>query len=88
MRKTLIVFALTSLFWSCKSINNESKKTIIQANINLTEVKNDQVLVTVNAPKTTADEINYHIPKTVPGTYSEDNYGKYIEDFKAFDKKR
>ena len=87
MRKTLIVFALTSLFWSCKSINNESKKTIIQANINLTEVKNDQVLVTVNAPKTTADEINYHIPKTVPGTYSEDNYGKYIEDFKAFDKK-
>jgi hypothetical protein len=22
------------------------------------------------------------IPKTVPGTYSEDNYGRYIEDLK------
>jgi hypothetical protein len=28
------------------------------------------------------DEITYHIPKTVPGTYSEDNYGRYIEDLK------
>jgi hypothetical protein len=28
-----------------------------------------------------------HIPKTVPGTYSEDNYGRYIEDLKAYDAK-
>jgi hypothetical protein len=27
------------------------------------------------------------IPKTVPGTYSEDNYGRYIEDLKAYDAK-
>jgi hypothetical protein len=25
--------------------------------------------------------------KTVPGTYSEDNYGRYIEDLKAYDAK-
>jgi hypothetical protein len=39
-------------------------------------------MVTVNAPSITTDEITYHIPKTVPGTYSEDNYGRYIEDLK------
>ncbi len=86
MRKLLFAFALTSLLWSCKSINAH-KEPIIQATINLNEVKNDQVLVTVNAPKINSNEINYHIPKTVPGTYSEDNYGKYIEDLKAYDKK-
>jgi predicted metalloprotease with PDZ domain len=44
-------------------------------------------MVTVNAPSITTDEITYHIPKTVPGTYSEDNYGRYIEDLKAYDAK-
>lgn len=88
MRKLLFAFAFTSLLWSCKTINNNKSKTaIIQASINLNEVKNDQVLVTVNAPKINSNEISYHIPKTVPGTYSEDNYGKYIEDLKAYDKK-
>jgi hypothetical protein len=50
---------------------------------NLDEITNDQVMVTVNAPSIKTDEITYHIPKTVPGTYSEDNYGRYIEDLKA-----
>lgn len=88
MKKILYVFAFTSLLWSCKTMNTKTvKNEPIQATINLNEVKNDQVLVTVNAPKITANEISYHIPKTVPGTYSEDNYGKYIENLKAFDKK-
>jgi predicted metalloprotease with PDZ domain len=33
------------------------------------------------------DGCTYHISKTVPGTYSEDNYGRYIEDLKAYDAK-
>jgi predicted metalloprotease with PDZ domain len=48
-------------------------------------VKDDKVKVTVQAPKINADFIIYSIPKIVPGTYSEDNYGKYVEEFKAFD---
>jgi len=68
-------------------MNTTVKEQVIQASINLNEVTNDQVLVTVNAPKVSTNEITYHIPKTVPGTYSEDNYGRYIEDLKAYDKK-
>ncbi len=34
-----------------------------------------------------SDEITYRIPKIVPGTYSVDDYGKYIDDLKAFDTK-
>jgi hypothetical protein len=68
------------------SIRNNYKKTgssCYQPERN----KDDKVMVTVNAPSITTDEITYHIPKTVPGTYSEDNYGRYIEDLKAYDAK-
>ncbi|MBA0883282.1 M61 family metallopeptidase [Flavobacterium undicola] len=88
MKKTFFVLAITSLILSCKTINAQTtKEKAIQVDINLNEVKNDQVLVTVNAPKSSSDEITFRIPKTVPGTYSEDNYGKYIDNLKAYDKK-
>lgn len=59
----------------------------INVNINLNDVKEDKLLVTINPPKLSSNETVYYIPKIVPGTYSEDDYGKFIEDFKAFDKK-
>lgn len=88
MKNTFFILAITSLLLSCKTINAQTtKEQVIQVAINLNEVKNDQVLVTVKTPKISSNEITFRIPKTVPGTYSEDNYGKYIEDLKAYDKK-
>jgi predicted metalloprotease with PDZ domain len=92
MKKIIFVFAFASVLWSCKTTNTstntaKASKQEIQVTINLNEVKDDKVMVTVEAPKINTDEISFHIPKTVPGTYSTDNYGKYIEDFKAYDKK-
>jgi predicted metalloprotease with PDZ domain len=90
MKKIIFAFAFTSILWSCKTVNsvaNSATKEQVQVAINLDSITNDQVLVTVNAPSIKTDEITYHIPKTVPGTYSEDNYGRYIEDLKAYDAK-
>src|SRR6187399_413315 len=58
----------------------------VNAVIDLNKVKDDKVSVTITPPKLTTNEIVFHIPKTVPGTYSTDNYGKLVDDFKAFDK--
>jgi len=55
--------------------------------IDLVNVQDDKVRVELTTPVITANTITYHIPKIVPGTYSEDDYGRYIEQFKAFDKK-
>jgi predicted metalloprotease with PDZ domain len=90
MKKIVFALAFASVLWSCKTASSSatsSKKEQIQVAINLNEIKEDKVMVTVNVPHITTDEITYHIPKTVPGTYSEDNYGKYIDDLKAYDKK-
>lgn len=90
MKKIIITLALVAVFIGCKtasSTSNTAVKQEVGININLTDVKNDKVLVTVTAPKITTDEVTYSIPKIVPGTYSEDNYGRFIEDLKAFDSK-
>jgi predicted metalloprotease with PDZ domain len=91
MKKLLFTFALSSLFWSGKAstltASDGPKKEKIEVTINLNDVKDDQVLVTVKTPKIKTNEISYSLPKTVPGTYSTDDYGKYIADFKAYDSK-
>ncbi len=61
-------------------------KDQVQVTINLKTVDNDKVTVTVSPPKIKSSEIIYHFPKTVPGTYSTDNFGLYIENFKVYDK--
>ncbi|MGL2966782.1 peptidase M61 [Flavobacterium sp. XGLA_31] len=58
----------------------------VKVAIDLNQVKDDKVMVTVTPPKLTSNDIVFHIPKTVPGTYSTDNYGKLVDDLKAFDK--
>lgn len=90
MKRILFSLAFASVLWSCKTASTAiatTSKQEVQVAINLNDIKNDKVMVTVNAPSISTDEITYHIPKTVPGTYSEDNYGRYIDDLKAYDTK-
>lgn len=88
MRKFFFAFAIAFILWSCKTASipaTSFTKNTINVSINLNEINNDKIKVTVETPEILANEITYHIPKTVPGTYSEDNYGKYVEDLKAYD---
>ncbi len=89
MKKIIYTLALAVTLWSCKtgSTSGDAKSKTVDVNINLVDVKDDKVLVTVTPPTIKTDEIIYSIPKTVPGTYSTDNYGKYSDGFKAFDAK-
>ena len=90
MKKSIIALALVAFLWNSNTANAQKKSTPtqdIKVGIDLVDVKDDKVKVTVQAPKIKSDKITYSIPKIVPGTYSEDNYGKNIEDLKAFDAK-
>ena len=90
MKRILFSLAFASMLWSCKTVSpvvTAVAKEQVEVAINLNDVKDDKVMVTITAPKISLDEVTYSIPKIVPGTYSIDNYGKFIEDFKAFDSK-
>ncbi|SHK38837.1 M61 family metallopeptidase [Chryseobacterium polytrichastri] len=59
----------------------------IKTNIDLVNVKDDKVAVTIEFPKMKSGDIKFHFPKTIPGTYSVDDYGRFIEGIKFFDNK-
>jgi predicted metalloprotease with PDZ domain len=63
---------------------NQAPKVILTS-IDLVSVTNDKVSVVVNPPAITEKEIKFSLPAIVPGTYSRDDYGKFIEGFKALD---
>ena len=88
MKKIILVAIITSAFWNNTVVaQKKGSSPSVQVAIDLNVVKDDKVMVTVTPPTFTSNEIVYHMPKIVPGTYSSDDYGKYIDDFKAFDKK-
>lgn len=86
MKKIILTVALAASLWSF-SANAQTKPEEVRVDIDLNVVKEDKVMVTVTPPKIKSDEISYHIPKIVPGTYAEDDYGKYIDNLKAYDAK-
>ncbi|WP_420581756.1 peptidase M61 [Reichenbachiella sp.] len=55
--------------------------------LDLTIVKNDKVQIVLIPPKIKESEITFYMPKMIPGTYAVQDYGRFVEDFKAFDKK-
>lgn len=79
MRKTAISLGLFAAFLA----NAQSIKTTID----LVNVKDDKVAVTMEFPKMKSGDIKFHFPKTVPGTYSEDDYGRFVEGIKFYDNK-
>lgn len=55
--------------------------------IDLTQVENDQLKVFLETPPVTQKKINFWMPKIIPGTYRESNYGRFISEVTALDKK-
>lgn len=85
MKKILIVLIL---FYAFGTVWGQEIKqdTSYHFSINLTQVKEDKLEVELITPKIDKDEISYFMPKIIPGTYSIYDFGRFISDFKAFDK--
>ena len=86
MKKNLIILAGLGLFMGCKSVpTTPPGEQPVVATIDLVNVLEDKVNVKIDPDRFTTETTSFFIPKTVPGTYSEDNYGEFIEDFRALD---
>ncbi len=77
-----------NLLVSCKTTESAVvvDHTPIIASLDLVNIIEDKVQVELKITNLHTDTISYYLPKIVPGTYQNNNYGKYIEEFKAFDK--
>ncbi|SEP82001.1 M61 family metallopeptidase [Flavobacterium urocaniciphilum] len=89
MKKILMTIGFAFFLMSCKTSNvaSTTTKNYVSVSIDLVNVKDDKVQVTITNPTITTETTTFNIPKIVPGTYSEDNYGRYVENVKAYDSK-
>lgn len=89
MKKLIVVSLLTVTIYGCGSSKSllTVEKAPMAVTIDLVNVVDDKVQVSIDPGAFQQDMVSFYIPKTVPGTYSEDNYGKYVEGFKALDYK-
>lgn len=81
-------FKITSVFFlflvSISALAQSGKG--YQFKVDLTKVVDDRIYVEVNTPKISGDETVFYLPKIIPGTYAIADYGRFVQDFKAFDK--
>jgi len=66
---------------------SQSKTNQYQYTVDLTNVVNDRLFVELIVPTIAANEITFFLPKIIPGTYAIEDYGRYVSDFSALDKK-
>ncbi len=89
MKKNVLIVAFALILNACgagKALMSVENSPILTS-IDLVNIVDDKVQVGVNPGAFTTSTVIFRIPKTVPGTYSSDNYGQYIEDFEALDYK-
>ena len=79
MRKLFVLFALAIFL-------NSFGQDPYKVTIDLTQIKDDQVPVEVIVPPIQNEEVEYHMAKIVPGTYSISDFGRFVVDLKAYDK--
>lgn len=57
-----------------------------QYTVDLTKTVNDELTVSLLTPKVTTASIVFYMPKIVPGTYTNSDFGKFIHNVKAYSK--
>ncbi len=86
--RTSKVFLLTVLLLSVKlALAVEAIEGKYVYTINLTRVVDDKVFLELTVPAIDEKEITFHLPKMVPGTYAIEDYGRFVSDLQALDKK-
>jgi predicted metalloprotease with PDZ domain len=68
-------------------VNHAQPKNGYQYTIDLTKVVDDKVYVELIPPTIAQSEITFYFPKMIPGTYAIEDYGRFVSDLKAVDKK-
>jgi len=83
--KKILLLALAGVVFTACGPKNLTKNTTIAATIDLNNVVDDKIAVSLVPGTITSDKTTFFMPETVPGTYSDDDYGKFIENVQAFD---
>ena len=79
------IILLTILLFSFKLAIATDGKYVYT--IDLTHVVDDKVYVELLVPDIADSELTFHLPSMIPGTYAIEDYGRFVSDLQALDKK-
>lgn len=82
MKMTSILFTIVFTF----NLYSQETNPMIIYNIDVTNYHDDLFHVTVDIDGLSEQNDIYNLPATVPGTYSNLNFGRFVISFKAYDK--
>lgn len=82
----LIISSLYIVGCSTHTVTNSNLSTQIVYDVDVTNYEDDLFHVTVFASGLTNENDIYNLPATVPGTYSNLNFGRFVKSFIAYDK--
>lgn len=85
MRSTILLILLLQTVTFLGFTQN--KGTSYQYTVDLTKVVDDKLYVELSTPAIGSSEITFYMPKIIPGTYSIADYGRFISEVQALDKK-
>jgi predicted metalloprotease with PDZ domain len=85
MKIKFLFFLMLGCFSTSLFAQKINQKQAYQFTVDLVNVKDDKVEVSLITPKFTQNEVVYRLPKIVPGTYADYDFGRYISAFKAYD---
>lgn len=89
MKHILSILSLSILLVACgpakPKVDDSAANNPIKTTLDLTNVVEDKVPVTINPGRFAQETVTYRLPRVVQGTYSVSDFGKYVDDFKALD---
>ena len=87
MKNLMSVTALSLLLFACGTPKNTytdlATSNPVETAIDLTKIVDDKAPVVINPGRFTNDTVIYRIPRIIQGSYTVDNFGKFVVDLKA-----
>ncbi|WP_420603850.1 peptidase M61 [Flagellimonas sp.] len=88
MVKKISFIGLSLILFSCGTkiaVNDLATANPITAHLDLVNIDNDKVAVSIDPGRFVKDTVVYRLPRVVQGTYAVSDFGKYVEEVKGVD---
>lgn len=79
------LIALVITIFSFNQLSAQSN--VYKYSLDLNKPVDDELMVTLETPEISQKTIKFYMPQIIPGTYRESDYGQFVTELKAFDKK-
>lgn len=85
MQKLLITLLFFLFGAQLIAATDDPSIPVYRYSVDLNQVENDRLKIELTVPKLKTSRTVFYLPKIVPGTYSNYNFGRFVSEFKAYD---